>query len=216
MIMSVKDLLNSIVDNARASYPAAYAQGLLEAQEEGVAVHGLLADEASRVRMRLINDLVPATPETIMQIIIEEPRFFQSKLNVEHMGSTSPMELARIGIISEIAEKIEASQFDLDIAQFSFVTPAFIVDAVKRAKKNLATGSTGTRIIKSAELTALEYSLRDFETDPTRETFETLLSDLSEQGFLHILRSANLHREVREITEIVTFATRFRNVVFKG
>jgi hypothetical protein len=214
--MSSQDLLNSIVENARVSYPAAYAEGLREAQEEGVAVHGLLADEASRVRMRLINDLVPATPETILQIIIDEPRFFQQKLNVEHMGSTSSVELARIGIISEIAEKIEDEQFDLDVAQFAFVTPAFIVEAVKRAKKNLATGSTGTRIMKSAELTALDYSLRDFQTEPTRETFDTLLSDLSEQGFLNILRSAGLHKEVREITEIVTFATRFRNIVFKG
>jgi hypothetical protein len=214
--MSSQDLLNSIVENARVSYPAAYAEGLREAQEEGVAVHGLLADEASRVRMRLINDLVPATPETILQIIIDEPRFFQQKLNVEHMGSTSSVELARIGIISEIAEKIEDEQFDLDVAQFAFVTPAFIVEAVKRAKKNLATGSTGTRIMKSAELTALDYSLRDFQTEPTRETFDTLLSDLSEQGFLNILRGAGLHKEVREITEIVTFATRFRNIVFKG
>ena len=214
--MSSQDLLNSIVENARTNYPAAYAQGLLEAQDEGIAVYGLLADEASRVRMRLINDLVPATPETIMKIIIDEPRFFQSKLNVEHMGSTSPMELARISIISEIAEKIEDSQFELDISQFSFVTPEFIVEVVKRAKKNLTVGSTGTRIIKSAELTALEYSLRDFERDPSRETFDTLLSDLSEQGFLNILRSAKLQREVREITEVVTFATRFRNVVFKG
>jgi hypothetical protein len=214
--MSSQDLLNSIVENARAGYQAAYAEGLREAQAEGIAVHGLLANEASRVRMRLINDLLPSTPESILQIIIDEPRFFQSKLNVEHMGSTSPMELARIGIISDIARKIEDDQVEVDIAQFSFVTPEFIVDAVKRATKNLRTVSTGTRIMKSAELTALEYSLRDFGADPTRETFETLLSDLSEQGFLNILRSAGLSKEVRELTEIVTFATRFRNVVFKG
>lgn len=214
--MSSQDLLNSIIENAKAGYRAAYVEGLREAQADGVAVHGLLPDEASRVRMRLINDLLPATPESILQIIIDEPRFFQSKLNVEQMGSTSPMELARIGIISEIAEKIEPNQIDVDVAQFSFVTPEFIVEAVSKAKKNLATASSGTRIMKSAELTALEYSLRDFRTDPTRETFETLLSDLTEQGFLSILRSAGLHKEVREITEIVTFATRFRTIVFKG
>lgn len=214
--MPSQDLLNSIVEEARAGFPAAYADALREAQADSIAVHGLLADESSRVRMQLINELLPATPESILQIIIDEPRFFQTKLNVEHMGSTSPMELARIGIISEIAEKIEPNQIDVDIAQFSFVTPEFIVEAVNKAKKTLTAVASGTRVMKSAELTALEYSLRDFRTDPTRETFETLLSDLLEQGFLNILRSAGLHKEVREITEIVTFATRFRTIVFKG
>jgi hypothetical protein len=214
--MSTQDLLNSVVEKARDGYPAAYTEALREAQADGIAVHGLLADESNRVRMRLVNELLPATPESILQIVIDEPRFFQSKLNVEHMGSTSPMELARIGIISEVAEKIEPNQIDVDIKQFSFVTPEFIVGAVGKAKRNLAAASSGTRIIKSAELTALEYSLRDFQNDPTRETFDTLLSDLTEQGFLHILRSAGLHKDVREITEIVTFSTRFRTIVFKG
>jgi hypothetical protein len=214
--MSTQDLLNFVIEESRKQYPLSYAEGLREAQADGLAVHGLLADEASNIRMRLINDLLPATPESILQIIIDEPRFFQSKLNVEHMGSTSPMELARIGIISEIAQKIEENQIDVDLAQFSFVTPAFIVQAVSAAKKNLTAASSGTRIMKSAELTALEYSIRDFGREPNRETFETMLSDLSEQGFLNILRSARLNREVREITEIVTFATRYRTVVFKG
>lgn len=214
--MSSQDLLNSIIENARTGYPTAYADALREAQAEGVAVHGLLTDEASRVRMRLINDLLPATPECILKIIIDEPRFFQSKLNVEHIGSISPMELARIGIISEIAERIEGEQIAVDIAQFAFVTPEFIVEAVSKVKKNLADASNGTRLRKPGELTALEYSMRDFRTDPTRETFDALLSDLAEQGFLNILRNAGLHKAVREITEIVTFATRGRNIVFEG
>lgn len=213
--MSSQDFLNSIIEKARASYPSAYAESLKEALVDGVAVHGLLVDEASRVRMRLINEILPATPESILQIITDEPRFFQSKLNVEHIGSTSPMELARISIISDIAEKIEDSQIDVDIEQFAFVTPEFIVEAVNRVRKTLSAASTGTRIMKSAELTALEYSARDFMADPSRETFETLLSDLSEQGFMNTLRSANLHREVRELTEIVTFATRYKTFVFK-
>lgn len=206
--------METLFEAVKAAYPAAYETEFNRLKADGKAVYGLLADETVGLSRRVANTNIPATAEEIIPMIVENPRLFEETQIVERMGTTSPMELVRLGMINEVAELMNSFVRDFDANRFDFVTADLIVEKVSTAMKSIRLTSSSTRILKSAELTALEYSLRDFRSAPALDTFETLLSDLQEQGFQDILRAAGLDVVAREIVELGAYASNHRKSVF--
>lgn len=199
-----------LLNQVKKLYGNAYHAKLTELQKYEEAFLGLTLEEARHLCLEVVEGLIPKQPNELFRLLQEQQSLMTQQLNVEAVGTSSVAEMIRLAVYTKVSERIDPIVAKQQASIFENVdrTGVAMLGTVSLHEAGL------TEMRKSAEVTALQFSIRDYVNDKSFENFETLIADLFSDSFIEKLRNVNLLKRARVLSEIQSYVAMNKRAVF--